>query len=133
MPAIALSPERAKAGCLFYTLKNVGDGLRWASLVKEYSHIINVSFSFLSNSSKYRYVYILKSLKDGKYYIGSTSDTRKRLNYHNSGKQRSTKYRIPFILVYQEEWPDNKQAERREKQIKSYKGGQAFMKLISGV
>jgi len=29
------------------------------------------------------YVYILQSLKDNKYYIGSTSDVEARLSFHN--------------------------------------------------
>ncbi|MBK8495377.1 MAG: GIY-YIG nuclease family protein [Chitinophagaceae bacterium] len=37
------------------------------------------------------FVYILQSLKDGKYYIGETHDVEARLLFHNSGKQRSTK------------------------------------------
>ncbi len=37
------------------------------------------------------YVYILRSLKDGKYYIDETSNVEARLNFHNSGQQRSTK------------------------------------------
>jgi putative endonuclease len=78
------------------------------------------------------FVYILKSLKDNKYYIGSTSDIQKRLIFHNSGLQRSTKSRVPFELVYQEEYPDKRSAIAREMQIKSYKGGEAFKKLIRG-
>ncbi|MEI6479299.1 MAG: GIY-YIG nuclease family protein [bacterium] len=31
------------------------------------------------------FVYILKSLKDGRYYIGSTSDIEKRVERHNHG------------------------------------------------
>jgi hypothetical protein len=34
-------------------------------------------------------VYILKSLKDHKYYIGSTADVTARLKFHNEGVQRS--------------------------------------------
>jgi putative endonuclease len=78
------------------------------------------------------FVYILKSLTDDKYYIGSTSDLQARLNYHNSGLQRSTKSRVPFILVYSEELKDKTLALIREKKIKSYKGGAAFKKLIDG-
>ncbi len=78
------------------------------------------------------YVYILKSLKDGKYYIGSTKDVNARLNYHNAGKQRSTKHRIPFVLMHHEQHADKKSALAREKQIKSYKGGEAFKKLVDG-
>ena len=79
------------------------------------------------------YVYILQSLKDHRYYIGETSDVEARLLFHNSGKQRSTKNRIPFRLVLVEEYPDRTTALKREKQIKSWKGGEAFKKLISGV
>ncbi|HEX2396213.1 MAG TPA: GIY-YIG nuclease family protein [Bacteroidales bacterium] len=78
------------------------------------------------------FVYILKSLKDQKYYIGSSSDVSARLNYHNSGKQRSTKRRIPFILIHQEDFPTKALAEARERQIKSFKGGAAFKKLLEG-
>ncbi|MFN4881595.1 MAG: GIY-YIG nuclease family protein [Bacteroidota bacterium] len=79
------------------------------------------------------YVYIIRSVKDGKYYIGETSDIISRLNYHNSGKQRSTKSRIPFELVLSEEYMTREEALRREKQIKSWKGGEAFKRLIRGV
>ncbi len=61
------------------------------------------------------YVYILRSLKDGGYYIGHTSDLERRLEYHNSGKQRSTRHRTPFELVYYEEFTSRSEAVRREK------------------
>ena len=79
------------------------------------------------------YVYILRSLKDEKYYIGSTSNVENRLAFHNAGRQRSTRHRIPFVLVYSESCSDRHEAEKREKQIKSFKGGQAFIMLISRV
>jgi putative endonuclease len=78
------------------------------------------------------FVYILKSLKDSKYYIGETSDVKSRLKFHNDGLQRSTRHRIPFELILVETF-DNKQiALRREKEIKSWKGGNKFKNLISG-
>ena len=76
------------------------------------------------------YVYIIQSLKDGKYYIGSSSNVVERLNYHNAGLQRSTRNRTPFILVYTEEVENKEAALIREKQIKSYKGGEGFKKLL---
>jgi len=60
------------------------------------------------------YVYILESIKDGRYYIGSTLDVEKRLKFHNAGKQRSKKYRIPIRIVCTEELPDKKTDLRRE-------------------
>jgi len=79
------------------------------------------------------YVYILQSLKDNKFYIGSTSNVEARLAFHNAGLQRSTKNRIPFILKYVEVYINRSEAEKRERQIKSYKGGEAFKKLLCGV
>jgi putative endonuclease len=76
------------------------------------------------------YVYILESLRDHKYYTGVTHDVHKRLAFHNSGKQRSTKNRIPFKLVLVEEFQTKEEALKRETQIKSWKGGIAFKKLI---
>jgi len=74
--------------------------------------------------------YIIKSEQTGKHYIGSTSDVEKRLCQHNNGANRSTKGKEPWKLVYKEVFKDKKLAWARERQIKSYKGGEAFKKLI---
>jgi putative endonuclease len=79
------------------------------------------------------FVYILQSLKDGKYYIGETHDVEARLLFHNSGQQRSTKNRIPFIIILTEQFENRQAALEREKQIKSWKGGNAFKQLIGGM
>ena len=76
------------------------------------------------------YVYVLQSQKDFGYYIGFTEDIEKRIKRHNSGFTKSIKHRIPFKLVHQEEYLTKKEAKNREKQIKSYKGGEAFKRLI---
>lgn len=76
------------------------------------------------------YVYILQSKKDSKYYIGETTDVAARLLYHNSGRQRSTKNRIPFVLILVEQFENREAALLREKQIKSWKGGNAFKQLV---
>ena len=79
------------------------------------------------------YVYILKSLKDSKYYIGETANVQARLDFHNNGQQRSTKNRIPFELIKVEEYPNRFEALKRERQIKSWKGGMAFKALTNGM
>jgi putative endonuclease len=76
------------------------------------------------------YVYVLRSLKTGRYYIGSTEDLTKRLERHNSGKNKSTKIGIPWFLEYKENFPTEQDAYRREMQIKRFKGGEAFKKLL---
>ena len=76
------------------------------------------------------YVYILKSLRDGKYYIGHTKNLQQRIEDHNREKSPGIKARAPFVFIYQETYPSRAQAMQREKQIKSYKGGNAFKQLI---
>jgi len=75
-------------------------------------------------------VYILQSTKNKRYYIGSTSNLHKRLSQHNSGANHSTKGKGPWTLIYSEEFIDKKSAWVREHQIKKYKSGDAFKKLI---
>ena len=75
-------------------------------------------------------VYILKSKKTGRFYVGYTSNLEQRLKYHNLGKNKSTKTGIPWELVKFEEYKTKREAWLRERQIKKYKGGEAFKKLV---
>jgi len=68
------------------------------------------------------YVYILKSLKDFKNYVGMTSDLKRRIAAHNWGEVSSTKSRRPFELIYVEEFESKKDAERRERYFKTGNG-----------
>jgi putative endonuclease len=69
------------------------------------------------------YVYILKSRKDKRCYMGSTKDLKQRVKLHNSGKVFSTKNRIPFVLIYYEAFISEKDARIREKKLKNYGQG----------
>jgi len=64
------------------------------------------------------YVYILKSYKKDRYYIGCTSEIKKRLAEHNNGKTKSTKPYIPWRLIYKEYFTDKRAAFRREWHLK---------------
>ena len=75
-------------------------------------------------------VYILQSQKNHSYYIGHAKDLDVRLKRHNGGKVTSTKSRRPWIVVYRESYNTKQEAYKRERQIKSYKGGEAFKKLF---
>jgi len=68
------------------------------------------------------YTYVLKSERDGRLYVGSTSDIHKRVCEHNRGKVRSTKARRPLDLVYHEEYDSKTSARRREIFLKSGQG-----------
>jgi putative endonuclease len=67
----------------------------------------------------YYYIYILKSLKDNKFYTGFTSNLKKRLAEHENGEVISTKDRLPLKLVYFEGCVNQKDATHREKYLKT--------------
>ena len=74
--------------------------------------------------------YVIKSVMTGKYYIGSSQDLRERVRRHNAGYTKSLQNKGPFELIYVEKYSTKAEVYRRERQIKSYKGGEAFKKLI---
>ncbi|NMB82415.1 MAG: GIY-YIG nuclease family protein, partial [Ignavibacteria bacterium] len=49
-------------------------------------------------------VYILRSDKDKKRYIGFTDNLDRRISEHNSGRVVSTKNRRPLNLIYTEQF-----------------------------
>ncbi len=65
------------------------------------------------------YVYILKSLKDKRLYVGYTKNLKNRLTEHFCGETVSTKFRRPLQLIYCEAYLSKLDAERREKFFKS--------------
>jgi putative endonuclease len=77
------------------------------------------------------FVYILRSLKDGTYYIGSTQDVDARLKHHNQVGTQYTKQKRPWELVYKEEHPDRSSAMKREYAIKK-RGARQFLESLNG-
>lgn len=75
-------------------------------------------------------VYILKSIKDGRYYIGQTEDMDGRMFLHNQGRVQSTKSRRPLVLIKSEAFPTRTEARKRENYLKKLKGGNEFKKVI---
>ena len=64
------------------------------------------------------YLYLLKSLNNKWYYIGSTRNLKNRFKDHNSGKVQSTKFYKPFILIYYESYYNYSLARKREIELK---------------
>ena len=75
-----------------------------------------------TTSSVFFYVYVLESLKDGERYIGHTSNLKKRLEEHKKGLTFSTKFRLPFKLIYFEGCLNSEDAKRREDYLKTTQG-----------
>ncbi|MDO8451614.1 MAG: GIY-YIG nuclease family protein [bacterium] len=76
------------------------------------------------------FVYILKSLRTGRYYVGCTDNIGRRVQEHNSGSSVYTKNKGPWGLVYKEAFSSLNNARVREQQIKSWKKRIAIEKLI---
>jgi putative endonuclease len=76
------------------------------------------------------YVYVLLSLKDKKFYTGITSDLRRRLEEHNTGKCFSTAPRRPFKIIYYEAYIYRQDAESREKYLKTNIGRRTLKKQL---
>ncbi|MDD5040779.1 MAG: GIY-YIG nuclease family protein [Patescibacteria group bacterium] len=75
-------------------------------------------------------VYIIKSEKTGKHYIGHTRTLSTRLMQHNRGRVHSTRNGRPWTLIHTESFLSKTDAYKREMQIKKYKGGKAFTTLL---
>ena len=83
-----------------------------------------------STSMMFFYTYVLLSNQDNNYYIGYTNNLKKRLEEHNSGKNFSTKPRIPLDLIYFEACLNEQDAKQREKYLKSTIGRRFIKKRL---
>ncbi|NOU60325.1 GIY-YIG nuclease family protein [Marinifilum caeruleilacunae] len=77
------------------------------------------------------YVYILQSQLDQSYYIGYTSNLENRINYHNNGRSRYTRKKMPWKIVYTEKFDSKTEALRKEKFIKKQKSRTFIEELIN--
>lgn len=76
------------------------------------------------------YVYVLQSHLDHEWYIGFTSDLRRRLIEHNRGDTKSLVYRRPLSLIYYEAYLDKRDATGRERFLKSGSGHRFLKKQL---
>ncbi|MBU0671903.1 MAG: GIY-YIG nuclease family protein [Candidatus Margulisbacteria bacterium] len=75
------------------------------------------------------YVYIIESLKNGRYYVGTTGDLKDRIKRHNAGEMKSTQPYIPYKIIHSESFPTLSEARKRESFIKSKKSRKFIEKL----
>lgn len=76
------------------------------------------------------FVYILYSEKDGKLYVGCTSDLVRRLERHNNGYILATKNRRPLTIIHKEDYKNKSEAFQRERFLKSLWGGKIKRKIL---
>ncbi|MEK7127549.1 MAG: GIY-YIG nuclease family protein [Patescibacteria group bacterium] len=75
-------------------------------------------------------VYILRSLKNNKFYIGSTNDFERRFEEHNRGCSKFTRENGPFEKVFIQEYNDIIEARKIEYKLKSFKNRKIIEKII---
>ena len=76
------------------------------------------------------YVYVVRSLRDGRLYTGATGDVSRRLAEHNRGKTSSLRARRPVELVYTEQFATRAEALARERYFKTPEGGALKKRLV---
>jgi len=77
------------------------------------------------------YIYVLQSQKKKDWlYKGSTADLRNRVKEHNTGKNFSTAPYTPLKLIYYEAYLLKKDAEAREKYLKTSMGKRVLKKQL---
>jgi len=64
------------------------------------------------------FVYILKSKKNDRLYIGYTNNLRERLKEHNKGLVRASKPYVPWDIAYYEAYFSKNEALHREQNLK---------------
>jgi putative endonuclease len=67
------------------------------------------------------YLYILESQTTGKLYIGQTNDLQDRIIRHNSDRNKYTKGKGPWILLFSKAFDTRAAAVSMEIKLKSWK------------
>ena len=65
------------------------------------------------------YVYVLYSKKQDKFYIGATKDLKRRISEHRKNKTYTTLRMNNPKLIYYEAGISQKDAQKRERQLKT--------------
>jgi len=77
------------------------------------------------------YVYLLENQNDKSWYIGATSDLKRRLQEHQSGRGgRTTKIKHDWKLIYFEGYLNKDDAFGRERFLKSGSGRKYLKKQL---
>jgi putative endonuclease len=77
-------------------------------------------------------LYILQSLKHGRYYTGSTDNLERRIMEHNAGQTKSTRAGLPWEILYSHDFKDSSIGLYYERRIKSLKSRKVISGLIDG-
>ena len=68
------------------------------------------------------FVYVLRSEKTGRRYVGSCQHLDARFQRHNNGEVPATRHGLPWILVHNERFSTRGEAMRQERYFKTGRG-----------
>lgn len=77
------------------------------------------------------YVYILRSKKDNRLYVGRTDNLKRRFQEHITGKAWTTKRMLPVTLIFYEAFINKNDAIKREKYFKTSKGRSTIKMMLT--
>jgi putative endonuclease len=75
------------------------------------------------------HVYVISSLARNYLYVGLTDNVERRINEHQSGKNKTTKPYKPYKVILIEQFETRVKARMREKYLKSGIGKE-FLKTL---
>jgi putative endonuclease len=70
-------------------------------------------------NKKMFYVYVISSMARNYLYVGLTDNAERRINEHQSGKNKTTKPYKPYKVILIEQFETRVKARMREKYLKS--------------
>jgi putative endonuclease len=75
------------------------------------------------------HVYVLRSNKNGRRYIGSCQNIADRVRQHNNGVSKATRHGIPWSLIHTETFSTRVEALRKERYFKTGRGRDELNRL----
>ncbi len=76
------------------------------------------------------HVYVLRSEKDKKLYMGYTTNLHQRMDAHKNGSVFSTRKRRPLHLIFIETFVSKHDALRRERYLKTNEGKKMLRRIL---
>ena len=82
-------------------------------------------FRFTTKPVMY-YTYVLQSLTSDIFYIGQTNNLEDRLNRHNQNRNKYTRGKGPWKMIYSRSFNTRSEAVQLELKLKGFKNGQGL-------
>ena len=76
------------------------------------------------------FTYVIESLSKNIFYIGQTGDLTDRILRHNMNRNKYTKGKGPWIIIFYKSFETLAEAVRLEQKLKSFKRKDVLLKWI---